>query len=261
MFKSKEIKLIILGLIILLVEGIFFQRNLQNKNEAVKLRNEIKQQQRIDLAQKINSLSLEAKAVSIYDVEAKEFIYGQNDTLSLPFASLTKTMTVLIALEEKENSIDLLNLARFTLVSSSNEGADKLSLGIDNFILKMNEKAKKIGMENTIFYNPTGLDINENNAGAYGSAQDANILALYAFNLTNFFIRTTDLEADNVKNTDILLGKVSNILFSKTGYTELAGGNLTIIWKNKSNKKYAITVLGSSKEGRFSDMEKILNVL
>ena len=261
MFKSKEIKLIILGLIILLVEGIFFQRNIQNKNEAVKLRNETKQQQRIDLAQKINFLSLEAKAVSIYDVEAKEFIYGQNDTLSLPFASLTKTMTVLIALEEKKNSIDLLNLARFTLVSSSNEGADELSLGVNNFILKMNEKAKKIGMKNTIFYNPTGLDINENNAGAYGSAQDANILALYAFNLTNFFIRTTDLEVDNVKNTNILLGKISNIYFSKTGYTEIAGGNLTIIWKNNSNKKYAVTVLGSSKEGRFSDMEKILNVL
>ena len=134
MFKSKEIKLIILGLIILLVEGIFFQRNIQNKNEAVKLRNETKQQQRIDLAQKINFLSLEAKAVSIYDVEAKEFIYGQNDTLSLPFASLTKTMTVLIALEEKKNSIDLLNLARFTLVSSSNEGADELSLGVNYFL-------------------------------------------------------------------------------------------------------------------------------
>jgi D-alanyl-D-alanine carboxypeptidase len=51
-----------------------------------------------------------------------------------------------------------------------------------------------------------------------------------------------------------------NILFSKTGYTVLAGGNLTIIFKDKMKHDIAITVLGSTISGRFSDMEKLVNI-
>ncbi|MES2416132.1 MAG: hypothetical protein V4504_00295 [Patescibacteria group bacterium] len=258
---SKENRLLFCIVILLLIEGVLFGAHLHEKKETLRIQNEIKAQKKYELSQKISKLSLEAKAISIYDVNDKDFVYGQNENLALPLASLTKTMTVLITFQEKEKTVNLLNLARFTMVSSSNEGAVELSLGIDNLIGKMNRKANEIGMTNTIFYNQTGLDIDETHAGAYGSAKDANILALYAFNTDNFFLSTTDLEADKIPNTNLLLSKVPNILFSKTGHTELAGGNLTIIWKNKNGETFVITILSSSKEARFTDMEKIINVL
>ena len=49
-------------------------------------------------------------------------------------------------------------------------------------------------------------------------------------------------------------------IFSKTGNTTLAGGNLTIIFKNKIGHNMAITLLGSTEEGRFSDMEKLVEI-
>ncbi|MEK7104417.1 MAG: hypothetical protein AAB868_00065, partial [Patescibacteria group bacterium] len=54
---------------------------------------------------------------------------------------------------------------------------------------------------------------------------------------------------------------IPNILFSKTGLTPLAGGNLTVIYKNKYGHNIAITILGSTSEGRFSDIERIVNML
>ena len=65
----------------------------------------------------------------------------------------------------------------------------------------------------------------------------------------------------NIKNTNNIIDKIPNLLFSKTGFTPLAGGNLTIIYKNKYEHNIAITVLGSTSEGRFSDIEKIIDTL
>jgi D-alanyl-D-alanine carboxypeptidase len=135
----------------------------------------------------------------------------------------------------------------------------------------MNEKAEEIGMQNFAFLNSTGLDVNEASSGAYASAKDVNLLnaqALQAF--PEIFFSTTFDEAviisdsgikHKVKNTDIITEKIPNLLFSKTGYTKLAGGNLSVIFKDKEEHLIAITVLGSTMDGRFSDMEKLVNVL
>jgi D-alanyl-D-alanine carboxypeptidase len=65
----------------------------------------------------------------------------------------------------------------------------------------------------------------------------------------------------NFKNTDILVEKIPNLLFSKTGFTDVAGGSLAIIFKNKNGHDIAVTILGSTFDGRFIDMENIVNVL
>ena len=65
----------------------------------------------------------------------------------------------------------------------------------------------------------------------------------------------------NFKNTNILIGKIPNLLFSKTGFTEIAGGNLVVIFKDKGGREIAVTLLGSTFDGRFADMEKIVNIL
>ncbi|MCX6757983.1 MAG: hypothetical protein NTZ44_03840 [Candidatus Nomurabacteria bacterium] len=295
MKATKEQKLLLFVLILLLLEGVFFSLSKYQINKKEEIENEIILNEKKLINQKLSNLQMEAKAVSIYDLDKNEFIYGKNDTIPMPLASLVKTMTVLIATQNNFDKIiiskesinqaednglyageiwNINDLAKFSLIASSNDGAYALSEGIDNFIFKMNEEAKKIGMEHTIFYNQTGLDIDDKNAGAYGNANDMNTLAVFAYRFNKSLFEATQNKELNfnitsgnkifshtAQNTNNLIGKIPNILFSKTGHTELAGGNLTIIWENNKGKQYAITVLGSSVDGRFSDMEKIISVL
>jgi serine-type D-Ala-D-Ala carboxypeptidase (penicillin-binding protein 5/6) len=256
---------------------------------------EIKKARESELVESLEGIELVAKAVSVFDVKNNREIYGMNSRTSLPIASLVKTMTVLTALnsyapdalillskdaisqkgdfglrvDEKWNPFPL---AKFTLIGSVNDSAYALVENVkdEKFLERMNEKAKKIGLEEAEFKNVTGLD-EAGQASAFASARDANIMASFAIlRYPEIFYSTTlpelTLESEsgqkyNIKNTDIILDKIPNLVFSKTGYTEKAGGNLTIIFKTKSDDTLAVTVLGSTWEGRFQDMEKLVNAL
>ncbi len=277
-------------LIILALEAILFSVGndklnlafLNNENKLVKMQNILA------------NIPVQAKAFSIYDETSGIKIYGKNDEIEMPIASLAKIMTVVIALNN-HNVNDVISisgealkqegdsgffinekfkiedLAKFTLVGSANDGAYALTENVDNFLQKMNDKAVKIGMENTLFFNFTGLDIDNGFAGAYASAQDVNVMALYALKAyPEFFgasvmpeinIKSESGINHNIKNTSSILNRIPDILFSKTGLTPLAGGNLTIIYKNKYGHNIAITILGSTSEGRFYDVEKIVDTL
>lgn len=235
-----------------------------------------------------------AKAYSVYDVTLDKKLYGHNDTAPLPLASLAKTMSLTIALNDYKDSDEVVisrnalaqdgdfglkenekwkagDLAKLTLVCSANDGAYALVEKDKNYLEKMNIKATRLGLTSMKFYNATGLDISNHFSGAYGSAEDANQMAIYAlkahpdiFSITRKPEITLESESGlihKVENTDTALGVIPNVLFSKTGFTSIAGGNLSIIFIDKMNHKVAVTVLGSTFEGRFTDMEKIVNVL
>ncbi|MFA5937020.1 MAG: serine hydrolase [Candidatus Paceibacterota bacterium] len=274
----------------ILLEAIFFSIGNNKFNiEFIKKENEI-----IKIQNNLANIEIQAKAFSIYDQNSNKIVYGKNDDIKMPIASLTKIMTVIVALnghsmndivEISKNSIGqegdygflvnekfkISDLAKFTLIGSANDGAYTLAESQNNFLEKMNEKAKKIGMENTQFLNFTGLDINENAVGSFSTAQDMNILAMYALKaypeifsasiMPEIKIKSENGIEHDIKNTNYILDKIPNILFSKTGFTPLAGGNLTIIYKNKYGHIIAITVLGSTQEGRFDDIEKIIETL
>ena len=179
-------------------------------------------------------------------------------------------------LDERWNLKDLLN---FTLVTSSNDGASAIASVVGSvlgrtevdprskFVDQMNISAKKIGMTNTRFKNETGLDTNETIPGARGSAKD--VTALFEYILSNHpeLLRATtedqfsvdDLSGVNhiVQNTNTIVDNLPNIVGSKTGFTELAGGNLSVIINPGLNNPVAITVLGSTYEGRFEDVKKL----
>ncbi len=295
--------LLILLVVILAIEGYFFtSSNLKLNNEFAKQEQEL---QNLEVA--LGSLPIVARAISVYDVEGNFEIYGKNADMPLPIASLAKSMTVAVALarENKDKIVYLSpssisqfgdfglfanekwklgDLAKLTLIASANDGAYMLGeRGGLSFLSRMNTKAQKIGMEHTAFSNYTGLDIISNGneetpveerdatVGAYASATDANIMAMYALRAQPEVVSATTkpeitLVSDSgfthtYKNTNLILDKIPNILFSKTGFTELAGGNLTVIFENKNGVKFAVTVLGSTMDERFTDMEKIVNVL
>lgn len=294
--EYKNNNLLYFVLIMIALEAILFSiGNFKLNTVLLKEENRI-----INIQNKFAGISVQAKAFSVYNINTGLEIYGRNQNISLPLASLAKTMTVIVSLANHEpGSIILISpdairqagdygfftnekwkiedLAKFTLIGSANDGAYALSGNNNDFIEEMNKKAKKIGMENTLFLNPTGLDIvgvevgSPAKVGAYASAFDANIMAAYALKIRpNIFSSTVlpeiNLKSEsgyshNIKNTDIVLHKIPNLRFSKTGYTNLTGGNLTIIFEDKSGHEIAITVLGSTIESRFSDMEKLVNVL
>ncbi|HAS80529.1 MAG: Serine-type D-Ala-D-Ala carboxypeptidase [Candidatus Nomurabacteria bacterium GW2011_GWE1_32_28] len=289
-FSNKDNNLLYFILFIFLLLGIFFStENNRLNNEYIRQENKFLEIQKI-----LDGVLIEAEAVSVYDVTISRKIYSKNDETKMPIASIAKIMTVVSALNNSKSSdlvsitldairqegdyqffvyekFNIIDLAKFTLIGSSNDGAYAFAENKTNFLEKINEKAKKIGMDNTLFFNFTGLDINETTPGVFSSASDVNIMAIYASKaypevfsksiLPEISIKSKNGFNHNIKNTNIILDKIPNILFSKTGFTELAKGNLVIIYKNKHGHDIAITVLGSSIDGRFTDMEKIIDVL
>ncbi len=286
---NKNYFLFFILIILALEASLFFIGNNKLNTSFLNEENKIVQIQNM-----LASVPVQAKAYSVYDITLNRELYGKDQNEMLPFASLAKTMTVLIALADHEpgsiliisqNAINqdgdygffinekwkIEDLAKFTLVGSVNDGAYALSENKSDFIERMNIKARKIGMENALFLNSTGLDIDGEKAGAYASALDANIMAIYALKAHPEIFSATVLPEINLKsesgsnhdirNTDLVLHKIPNLYFSKTGFTSLAGGNLTIIFRNKEGHMIAITVLGSTLDGRFSDMEKLVNTL
>lgn len=250
-------------------------------------------------------LSLDARAVYVYDAAEKRQIYSRNGGAQLPLASLTKIMMALTALSllpenapvtinadslklegdgglygnERWRLKDLLDL---TLLESSNDGADAIasvSGGTGqggatydsarlHFVAEMNRKAVEFGLNQTYFLNPTGLDESGSTSGGYGSARDIAVLFSEAvtkypelFGVTRYgdqqFTSLSGLK-HSVKNTNTYVGTIPSLLGSKTGYTDLAGGNLVVAFDAGPNHPIVISVLGSTEKGRFDDVEKLV---
>lgn len=183
---------------------------------------------------------------------------------------------------EKWKLSDLLDL---TLMSSSNDGASaiagvagsSLSLGrepVDRegakqlFIERMNKKARVIGLETTYFSNESGLDIESMVSGAYGSARDIAMLFEYVYRRHPSLFSGTALPGKaissesnlihHVVNTNQAVEHLTGVIGSKTGYTDLAGGNIAMIVDVGIDHPVAIVVLGSTRDGRFTDAEKLI---
>jgi D-alanyl-D-alanine carboxypeptidase len=169
----------------------------------------------------------------------------------------------------------LKDLLDFTLITSSNDGMHALAKALDeykaidgkNTISLMNEKTKEIGMKDTMFLNETGLDINPAISGAYSSAYDMG--KLFSYIILNdpemiyatakddsIFISESNIR-HSAKNTNVSLNEIPTLIGSKTGFTDLAGGNLAVIIDAGISHPVAIIVLGSTQDGRFEDVENL----
>ena len=150
------------------------------------------------------------------------------------------------------------NLLYGILVYSANDAAYTLadSYGYDKFIEKMNEKAASLGMKNSHFKNPIGIDDYEQLTSPYDLALAAR--ALLKDSYLAKFVSTKEITISDtdykyfhrLSNVNELLGKVVGIGGLKTGYTELAGQNLVSFYKKNGNQ-YIIVVLKSF--DRFED--------
>src|SRR3989344_4411561 len=177
---------------------------------------------------------------------------------------------------EKLSVGDLLHAA---LLASSNDATEALAMHVGGkvfdsiltdqdpsyqekvltFVLMMNLKARKLGMTNTVFQTPTGLD----HADQYSSAQDLKLLVdalshFYpeALEITSKSLFSTHLDNGKIyvwKNSNELLQSFSNIKGGKTGFTLEARGALFTVWEAGDKSKIASIILGA--EDRFGEMQ------
>ncbi len=171
------------------------------------------------------------------------------------------------------------DLADFALISSYNSAAYTLADGVGSllgeddgvtqFVAAMNIKASELGLDSLSYKNPTGLDTSLSVAGALGTAKDTSLLLAYILKNHPSILTPTLEEHSGLRskagiyheahNTNEILKDIPNLLGSKTGYTDLAGGNLTIAYDAGYNRPIIITVLGSTRNERFSDVQTLLD--
>lgn len=253
-------------------------------------------------------LDFKAEGIYVWDIKTHRKLYGQNEYTEFPLASVTKMMMALVAsetlspdtrvtilpddlIEEGDTGLyvgetwSLAELLRFTLISSSNDGASAIA-GVAGarlagsadasdpftnkklFIEEMNQKAQEIGLKSTYFRNVTGLDIESIVNGGYGSPRDMGILFEYILRKhPELFTATAyaklEARSDNnivhhVANTNTGVAHVTGLIGSKTGYTDLAGGNLVVIVDVGIDRPVVIVVLGSTRDGRFVDVKQLI---
>ena len=168
------------------------------------------------------------------------------------------------------------DLLDFSLMTSSNDGVTALSEAVEASVgipmaQLMTNRARALGLKQTYVLNPTGLDEHEQFfSGAYGSAKDMGILLAHIANYNPGALEATtasdrvfvnlDSKEFVAHNTNNVTGNIPGLSASKTGFTDLAGGNLAVAFEPEPGHTIIVVVLGSTIDGRFSDVEKLVRV-
>jgi len=158
------------------------------------------------------------------------------------------------------------------LIESSNDAAEAFaeSIGRDKFIKLMNKKASQIGMKDTLFVNPSGLDFDYSNVSNISDLKKlvTYVIDQYPLIYQILSIKEKDLYNNNVFHhkmitTNVLLYENNGYIWGKTGYTVKAGECIILLMKrpfsNKENS-YIINIIINSNE-RFKDariMEQLI---
>ncbi len=253
-------------------------------------------------AEENTPLQINAKKAVVLDLDTKEVLYSFNAEEKSQIASTTKLLTALILSENKNKNDELVfselakeqestsvykdklpslavgdkitadNVMKGLLLSSGNDMAimiaESISGNIENFSKVMNSKAASLGMENSFFYTPNGLDsdtiLKGNNH--YSTAYDMALLGIACYNdnwvreaisLKDYTFSTTNGKTAKLTNTNKNLG-TNYCIAGKTGYTTKAGRCLVAIYEKDGHKLVGV-ILGGDYTGIFDDMNKLMD--
>ena len=226
-----------------------------------------------------------------YDLDNEQLMYFKNINATIAPASLTKLMTSLILIENYNLSdyieislpsdyiyegkvaylksgqkMTVESLLEFILIYSANDACfavvQLFNEDTDDFLALMNKRANQLGMNNTNFKNPDGLDQD----GHYTTLSDLLILSkevidnyeLMSIIMRKSFISNIEGEDKVFLNTNKLIER--NFYGLKTGWTNEAG--LTFIGLNQSNDRNILTIVNKSfvnekKDNHFVDTQNL----
>jgi D-alanyl-D-alanine carboxypeptidase len=306
--KKKILLFSMIAIVPFLVWGVFFYGNKETE-EVVE-----KEPLIIDypkLAENEVLYSPEATALfSFYfDEDSEKVLFDKNSNEILPIASISKLMTALVVienynLEEKlqvsENEVisrtefrdfrawsetRIEEIVFQMLIESNNSGAFALALisnrffenkneSVSLFVDMMNKKTKQIGLKNTKFINPSGLDGKDNYNSS--TAEEVAFFAKYIIKNKKIIFEITKMPSYrlyspdktayyDVVSTNIFLTSDKKewtevIYGGKTGFTRAADGCLLLILEVPESNGYIINVVLGAKD-RFLEMEKLINYI
>ena len=245
----------------------------------------------ISFASEENSLNLNARSCIVLDRNSKKIIFGKNEYNRVKMASTTKIMTATVIIENCDLSqtvtvskkaagtggsrlglktgdkITIRDLLYGLLLCSGNDAAIALAEtaagSVQNFSNMMNNKAKELGLNNSHFESPHGLDSDNH----YTTAYELALLADYALQNSTFrnivgtknYTITINGYPKNITNTNELLGSLDGVYGVKTGFTN--GANRCLVTSCKRGEMDIIcVVLGcDTKNFRTQDSIKLIN--
>ena len=218
------------------------------------------------------ALAISTSAVSaiLVDVDSGRVLYEQNADARMLIASTTKILTALVAIEEGDlsDTVKVSREAAYTegssmylqegeeltleallyglLLCSGNDAAvaiaDHVGGNQEGFVKLMNGKSKELGMTNSSFANPNGLDAE----GHYSTARDMAKLACAAVeNETLMRIASTrqvTIGSRTMTNHNKLLRYMDGCIGLKTGYTKAAGRTLVSCAERNGQRLVAVTL-------------------
>lgn len=218
-----------------------------------------------------------ASSYLILDANSDVIMAAKNKNQRLKIASITKLMTALVALDiykptdiltvkndfvdgaviglTKGEKISADSLMKALLIASANDAAQALA---DNsskpFVDLMNEEAKNIHMNNTIFSNPQGFDDGNNSSTVFDLAGLGSYALRYPY--IREIVRTKSMviqNAENIsyalENVNILLGDHPEVLGMKTGFTAEAGECLLSLHKINGHEVIIVVLKSGDRFG------------
>jgi serine-type D-Ala-D-Ala carboxypeptidase (penicillin-binding protein 5/6) len=228
------------------------------------------------------------RAYLVTNATTGDVLAARNADLRVPIASITKLMTVLVTLEHAdlddvvtttngaaevgESTINLRAGERLTvrelveaaLIQSANDAAAALADYVGHgdrraFVAMMNAKARELGLRNTHFMNPDGLDA----PGHYSSARDVTRLARIAMRnpVIRSIVRTKETTISGgrtLQTWNDLLYSFPGLLGVKTGHTNAAGWSEVAAARARGFVVYT-TLLGEpTRAERNDDLARLL---
>ena len=244
-----------------------------------------------------SSVDITSKSACLVDFDSGDVLYEKDATTHLPVASMVKMMTILLTLEEYEKGnlsdetmisttenassmggsqvfIDpyveysAKDMLKSVIVSSANDAsvalAEHISGSEENFVAKMNERAKELGMNDTNYVNCTGLPAPEQYSCAKDSACVLKEVAKYDKYHQFSTIWMDELvhpsgRKTELVNTNRLVRYYEGCDGGKTGSTNEAGCCLTATAKRNNMRLISVVIGAKNSQTRFNECSKLFN--
>ena len=252
--------------------------------------NEIKKETIETVAKTTEEPKLNARVGLIFDRNSKTILYEKNGLKQVPMASTTKIMTAIVVLENSNlndivtiskkaagtggsrlglkinDKITVHDLLYGLMLKSGNDAAVALAEhvggGIEGFADMMNKKASEMGLVNSHFVTPHGLDQDRH----YTTAYELACMADYALNIPKFkeivnsksYNITINARSSLIGNTNELLGSLNGVYGVKTGFTNGAGRCLVTACKRYDLDIITVVLGADTKKIRTLDSIKLI---
>ncbi len=237
-----------------------------------------------------NNLTLNSRSCVVLDRKTKQILYGKNEKNRVKMASTTKIMTATVVIEnisldkivevskkaantggsrlglKTGDKISVRDLLYGLLMRSGNDAAvalaETVSGSVPEFAKLMNKKAKSLGLSNTNFESPHGLDSDNH----YTTAYELALLTDYALKNSTFlnivgtknYTVTINGYPKLLSNTNELLGNLNGVYGVKTGFTNGANRCLVTSCKRRDMDIICVVLGADTKNFRTQDSIKLI---